>query len=140
MDRRQLIDLALLVLRVGLGAMMIGHGWGKLTGGPEKWARLGTAMETFGISFAPTFWGFCASAAETFGGLALILGLGTRFAAAALAFTMFVAWAKHVSAGDSFVSWSHSAEDGIAFLALILAGGGRYSLDQKLWPEGNELD
>ena len=134
MDRRQLVDIGLLVLRVGLGAMMIGHGWGKLTGGPEVWVKLGGAMSTFGITFAPTFWGFCAAAAEVFGGLALIVGLGTRVAAASLAFTMFVAWAMHFSKGDPFTSWSHSAEDGIAFLALILTGAGKYSLDSRLFP------
>ena len=139
MDRRQVVDIGLLVMRVGLGAMMIGHGWGKLTGGPETWVKLGGAMDTFGITFAPTFWGFCAAAAEVFGGLALIVGLGTRFAAAALAFTMFVAFAKHFAAGDGFRGWSHAAEDGIAFLALIFMGGGRYSLDAFLYGEADDV-
>lgn len=124
------LDAGLLVLRVGLGLMMMGHGWPKLLGGPEKWGKLGGAMKSVGIDFAPEFWGFCAATGEFFGGALLALGLLTRPAAGILAFTMFIAWWNHVSKGDSFVSWSHSAEDGIAFVALIAMGPGRWSIDR----------
>ena len=55
-------DHGLVLLRVGLGAMMIGHGWPKIVDGPERWERLGAAMGTFGIDFTPAFWGFMAAA------------------------------------------------------------------------------
>lgn len=125
-------DVGLLVIRVGLGLSMIGHGWGKLVGGPERWEKLGGAMSHLGVSFAPTFWGFCAASAEVFGGALLALGLAARPAAAALAFTMFVAWWMHVSKGDPFQSYSHSMEAGLVMLGLVLMGPGRYAVDPHL--------
>lgn len=126
-------DAGLLVLRVGLGGAMIAHGWPKLTGGPALWAKLGAAMEVFGIHFAPVFWGASAAIAETVGGLLLAIGLGTRPAAAALAFTMLVAAANHIADGDPFgPGWSHAFEDGVAFVALVVMGGGRYAVERKV--------
>jgi len=125
-------DVGLLVLRAGLGAMLFWHGWPKLAGGAAKWEKLGGAMSALGIDFAPTFWGLCAALAETVGGALLVVGLATRPAAAALAFTMFVAAWNHYVDGEGFIEWSHATEDGIAFVALILLGPGRYALDARL--------
>ena len=130
-------DHGLLLLRVGIGAMFLRHGWPKVTGGPEKWAKLGSAMESFGITVAPTFWGGAAAFTELVGGALLIVGLATRPAAVLLAVTMLVAWWNHVAGGDGFISWSHSAEDGIVFLALILMGAGRFSVDARLMEAGS---
>jgi len=126
-------DHGLLLLRIGLGVMMIVvHGGPKLFGGPEVWAKVGGAMALLGIDFAPTFWGFCASIAEFGGGLALIVGLAVRPASAALAFTMLVATVMHLGMGDGLKGSSHSIEIGFVFLGLILVGGGRFSLDARL--------
>ena len=38
--------------------MLIFHGYGKLTGGPEKWAKIGESLQIFGIDFYPVFLGF----------------------------------------------------------------------------------
>ena len=102
------VDAGLLFLRVGLGSMMITHGWGKLMGGPELWEKLGGAMAHLGLDFAPTFWGFAAAATETFGALFLILGVLTRVQAGLLAFTMLVAAVMHLSAGDGLGGASHA--------------------------------
>lgn len=127
-------DHGILVMRVGLGFMFVGHGWGKITGGPERWQRLGTAMETFGIDFAPTFWGFMAAFAEVFGGLALAAGLAMRPVLLALLIpTMIVAAAKHMVAGDGFKGYSHAVEVGFAFVGLFFLGAGRFSLDALLF-------
>lgn len=125
-------DVGLLIVRVGLGCMFVVHGWPKLTGGPETWTKLGGAMETFGVTFAPMAWGLAAALSEAVGGALLALGLATRPAAAAMAFTMLVAVANHVADGGAFRSWSHAAEVGVVFLALILLGPGKYSLDARL--------
>ena len=34
-------DLGLLILRVGIGAMFMFHGWPKISGGPAFWAQVG---------------------------------------------------------------------------------------------------
>ena len=121
-------DLGLLILRVGIGAMFIAHGWPKLSGGPAKWEAIGNATQALGIAFAPVFWGFMAACAETFGGLLLALGVAFRPACALLLCTMFVASARHLSQGDGFGKASHAIEAAILFLSFLLIGPGAYRL------------
>lgn len=121
--------IALLLIRVVIGISMISHGWGKVFGGVERWTGLGGAMANLGITFAPAFWGFCAAIAEFGGGILLIVGLLTRPAAAALAFTMFVAMLNHAVKGDGFGKVSHPLELLAVCLGLVLMGAGLYSLD-----------
>jgi putative oxidoreductase len=120
-----------LVLRVGVGAMMVAHGWPKVAGGPARWEKLGHATEALGVAFAPTFWGAAAAFSETVGGALLALGLATRPAAALLVATMLVASANHLAKGDGVMGASHAIELGVVFVALLLMGGGRYSLDRR---------
>ncbi|MFD1629662.1 DoxX family protein [Pseudopedobacter beijingensis] len=124
-------DFGILIIRVGLGICMVMHGLPKITGGMEKWKAIGGAMNTIGIDFAPTFWGFMASAVETFGGFLLVLGLFFRPANALLAFTMLIAALVHINKGEGFMGASHAIEIGIAFLGLIFIGPGKYSIDKK---------
>ncbi|TNE87027.1 MAG: DoxX family protein [Deltaproteobacteria bacterium] len=112
--------------------MLVAHGWGKLMGGPEKWEKLGGAMESLGITFAPTFWGFCAASAESVGAALVVVGLLTRPAAASVAFTLAIAAWMHLEGGDGLKGSSHAIETGLGFLALAIAGGGRLSVDAKL--------
>ena len=61
-------DLGLLVLRVGIGIMEAWvHGWPKLVGGPDRWKKLGAAVELVGIHFAPTFWGVFGMTVDRYG-------------------------------------------------------------------------
>lgn len=48
------LTLGLTVIRVGLGVMMMTHGYPKLMGGPAGWEGLGGVMAVLGITFAPT--------------------------------------------------------------------------------------
>lgn len=132
LENEKLKDLGLLVARVGLGLAFVKHGWPKITGGPEKWAKLGEAMSHLGVDFWPTFWGFMAAFAEFGGGILLALGLAFRPAAGMMAITMGVAAYMHHSSGDGFGGWSHAAEDGVMFVALLLIGPGRYALEVRL--------
>jgi putative oxidoreductase len=127
------IDLGLLVLRVGIGIMEAWvHGWPKLVGGPDRWKKLGAAVELVGIHFAPTFWGFCAMAAEFGGGILLVLGLFTRPAAAMILFTMCIASGRHLTKGEGMNEASHAIELGVVMGSLLFLGPGRYSLDARL--------
>lgn len=125
-------NIGILILRVGLGIMMMMHGYPKLFGGPEMWAELGTATQSLGINFAPIFFGFMASVTEFFGGLFLVFGLFFRPSLLLLFVVMLVAAASHISAGDGFTDTSHSIELAIVFVSLLIIGPGEYSLDQKL--------
>lgn len=125
-------DFGLLLLRFGIGVMFILHGWGKLTGGPERWEALGGTMSFVGVTFAPAFFGFMAAFAEVFGGLFLLLGTFWRFSCFLLLCTMIVATAYHIGKGDPFPSLSHSIEAGILFLSLIFIGPGKYNLQSLI--------
>jgi len=120
-----------LILRIGLGVMMIMHGLPKLQGGPELWAGVGKAMGNMGIHFIPAFWGFMAAATETVGGLFLLLGLFFRPSALLLAFTMIVAGLMHLSKGDGISGASHAIELFFVFFGLVFVGPGRHSVDKK---------
>lgn len=123
-------NFALLVMRVGIGAMMVLHGYPKLLDGPERWAKLGGAMENFGITYAPEFWGFMAAFAESVGGLLLVIGYMTRPAALLLFITMVVAATKHIMGGDPFSKSYHSIELAFVFFGLFILGPGKYSIDK----------
>jgi putative oxidoreductase len=126
-------DFGLLLLRLttGIGYAFV-HGWPKISGGPELWARLGTAMSNYGITFAPVFWGFMAALSEFGGGILLILGLFTRPAALFMAFTMLTAAIFHLSNLDPWNRLIYPVEMLGIFLCLIFIGAGKYSLDRIL--------
>ena len=130
-------DLGILAIRLGIGAsMLIFHGWGKITGGPEMWTKVGGGMANLGIRFIPTFWGLLAALSESLGSALLILGLFYRPAAAGLAFTMLVAVATHLNmpTGAPNAGWkgaSHALELMFVYLGLLLLGPGKYSLGPR---------
>lgn len=125
-------NIGLLILRLGLGIMMMLHGYPKLFGGPEMWIQLGAETQSLGIDFAPIFFGFMASSAEFLGGLFLALGLLFKPALGLLISVMTVAAFSHISVGDGFAEFSHSIELGIVFISLLFIGPGEISLDRKL--------
>lgn len=127
-------DLGLLILRTGIGFQLIMHGLPKITKGPEMWTKLGGAMKHLGIDFAPTFWGFMASAAEFGGGILLILGLFSRPTAFLVGFTMLVAAIVHWSEPDAtYMSAGNAVELMIVSIGYYFTGPGKYSLDSKLF-------
>lgn len=124
-------DTGLLLMRIGLGAMMVVHGYPKIMGGPEKWEKLGKAMEHLGVHSYFTAWGFAASVTESVGGLLVILGLFFRPVSLLMMFTMFVAAFDHFKSGDSLGDASHAIELFFTFLGLLFVGPGKYSVDKS---------
>lgn len=124
-------NTGLLIMRVGLGIMMIYHGYPKLLGGMEQWVAVGSSMKYLGINFTPAIWGFLAAVTETFGGFLLVIGLAFRPACLLLMFTMVVAATMHLNNGDGLMTASHAIELGIVFLGLVFIGPGKYSVDKK---------
>lgn len=124
-------NFGLLLLRIGLGFMMIMHGYPKLFGGVEKWTAVGGAMKNLGIHDFPHFWGFMAAFAETIGGLLFMLGFLFRPAAFLLLFTMIVAAVLHLSNGEGLMGASHPIEAAVVFLAMFIIGPGKYSVDRR---------
>ncbi len=126
-------DAGLLVLRLGVGlAYIILHGWPKISGGPEAWARYGEAVSYLGIDFGFTFWGFMAAFAEFGGGILIVLGLFFRPACLLLFCTMCVAVSSHLGRGDGWRGASHALKMAFVFAGVFFVGPGRYSLDAVL--------
>ena len=135
-------DTALLVLRVATGLIFIPHGVTKIfgSGGVAKFA---SSLPSYGI---PTFLGYVAAYSELVGGILLIVGLLTRIDALFLAGTMFVAafivqLPDAVRDPDAGANKVFAAIRGMelplsilaAMVALILMGGGRFSLDRLIF-------
>lgn len=137
-SHRRFNDIGLLIIRVSIGLIMtIAHGYGKLSGGPEGWERMGHQMGNFGINFLPLFWGFMAMFSEFFCSILLVLGVFFRPAAALLVATMFVAAVRHLSlppeaAGAGFKGASHALELLAVYAALFFTGPGKYNIT-ALW-------
>lgn len=125
-----------LVLRVPIGIIFAAHGAQKLFGwfGGYGLAGTGAWMDSIGLS-PGVLMAFLAGAAEFFGGLALVLGVLTRPAAAALAFAMLIAiFSVHFENG-LFMS-NNGYEFGLALLvasvSLLFSGAGKLSVDAFL--------
>ena len=123
------VDLALLILRVGIGLMFILHGYPKIIGGMEKWIGLGSyGMGSLGIHIFPAFWGFMAAFSEFAGGIMIMLGLYIRYFSILLFITMLVAISSHLAGGDGIMGASHAIESAVVFVCLFFSGPGNYSI------------
>jgi len=130
--KRQIRNVGLLLLRVGLGIMFILHGYPKVFGGPEMWSEVGSSLQSIGIDSAPMFFGFMAGIAEFFGGAFILFGLFFKPSLIILMIVMLTASATHIAAGDPFSIYSHSIELAIVFFSLLFIGPGNYNLGKKL--------
>lgn len=112
----------LLLLRVALATIFIYHGWGKLNGIEQTAGFFGK----IGIP-AAGFMAWVVALVEFLGGIAILLGVYTRFTAKLLAIVMLVALFTAHWGGP----WK-SAELPIALLgglcALVGVGGGKWQL------------
>ena len=124
-------DHGLLIFRLGFGlGFLFFHGWGKLMGGPESWAGLGSTLEMFGIGFGHTFFGFLAAFAESVGGVMIAAGLFYRPILALLAGTMLVATLRHAISGEG--TPAHAFKNMFVLLGLLPLGPGKFSLDAMM--------
>jgi putative oxidoreductase len=105
--------------------MLAFHGWGKLSNFGARWDSFGDPL---GIGGNLTL--ILAVFAEFFCSLALIFGLLTRASAIPPLIVMLVA-ASIVHADDPWNKKEFALLYAIPYVALILAGGGKYSLDAK---------
>ena len=124
-----------LALRLVVGLVMTAHGAQKLFGWFGGYGLQGTAG-FFGEQLGLTpgiYWAALAGGGEFFGGLLLILGLATRFAALTIAITMAVAIVTvHSSAFFAPAGMEFPLTLLAAALALLISGGGALSADAAL--------
>jgi putative oxidoreductase len=133
-------DLAWFVVRLTAGGMLLVHGIMKLMPAAEK--GLVATIEAFaagsmarrGIEPAVPA-AYTVFAIETIGAILIMLGLFTRFAAAAAAIQFAViTFVAHWPNGFSFArgGWEYPLFWGLIIFAIALRGGGPYSLDRTL--------
>jgi putative oxidoreductase len=105
---KRLQPLALLVMRLVLGAIMIAHGYKKVIGGFHGHQQM---ISGLGI---PAWMAYLSTATEFFGGIAIVLGVFVQVFSLAFFIEMLVAiWKVH---------WKHglTAQGGYEFpLALV---------------------
>jgi putative oxidoreductase len=123
------------LLRITLGVILIPHGCQKLFGwfGGAGFARFSQIFE--GIGYKPgAFWVAVVALTELVGGLMLVFGFFTRFAA--LAVVIFMLNAVWFTSAKGFFWTAGGMEFSLLLLVVALVfmirGGGEYSIDQKL--------
>jgi len=128
-----LTSFGLLALRLWLGlAMFFNHGLDKLANFTDHAAKF---PDPLGIGHAPSL--ALVTFAETAGATLLALGLLTRFAALTLVIDLGVAF---VMVHKTALSGQGSGELAFVYLAgyvaLLIAGGGKFSVDKALFGRG----
>jgi len=121
------LDIALLILRLGIAGLMFSHGIPKLN----------TLLDGAEIQFADPF-GFGATVslalavfAEVFCSFLLVLGLGTRLAVIPLMVTMLVALLT-VHANDPIGKQEPALHYLLVYLVLLISGAGGISFDKLI--------
>ena len=109
----RLQPLALLVMRLVLGAIMIAHGYHKVFGGFHH------HMDMVGSLGLPRWLAYFSAGTEFFGGIGIVLGLFTRFFSLAFVIEMAVAiWKVHFKSG---LMGSNGFEFPLAVAAIAFA-------------------
>jgi putative oxidoreductase len=125
------VPLSWLIVRAAVGWNLLVHGWNKFMIGPTP-----AVLKSFAdIGFTPPeFWYWTSTVNETVAGVALIVGLFTRFFAAAAAIELLIITLIYWKTGFAWTrrGYEYAMMWGLVSLAIALRGGGPYSLDRKL--------
>jgi putative oxidoreductase len=127
-------DIAYTLVRIVIGYTLFMHGWAKVNAGIGGVAGV---MAKNGLEPNQLFGG-AAMFLETVGAVCIILGLFTRFFAAALAIEMGIAFlVVHMPKGFSAAQggYEYVLLLGIVLFAIAIRGGGPYSLDRAIGKE-----
>jgi putative oxidoreductase len=123
-------DLAATILRVSMGTLFLAHAWMKIA----LFTPAGTVAFFESLGF-PGFLAYVVIAAELAGGVALILGLWTRWVALALLPILVGSIYPHWSAGFFFSNegggWEFPAFWAVALVVQALLGGGAWALSRE---------
>ena len=133
-------ELHLLIMRVGLGVVMLPHGMQKALGLFGGYGFSGT-VGFFVSQGIPAPIAALVIAGEFLGALGLIAGLGTRLAAFGIAIIMTTAALTVHLPNGFFMNWfGNQKGEGIEYfilavtlaVALLIKGAGKYSFDRVL--------
>jgi len=127
MKQNSNIDVALLLIRVAIGAVFLAHG-------ADKFSDMSSTVDFFASIHLSAFWAYLLSTVEVVGALAMLVGVLTNWAGIILAtemlfLTFLVQWTQGFAGGYEF--------DLALFLsavAISLSGSGKYAL-KFVWKE-----
>lgn len=124
-------DLAATILRISTGILFLAHAWLKLV----IFTPAGTVGFFESLGF-PGFLAYLVIAAELFGGIALLLGVATRWVSLALVPVLLGSiYAPHGAAGFFFSNegggWEFPAFWAVALVVQALLGNGAFALQRK---------
>jgi putative oxidoreductase len=124
-------SIGLLVLRLGAGGFLLcGHGWGKLVSASAKAPEFANPI---GIGPVPSFW--LVVFAEVVCSSLVMVGFLTRLSTLPiLVFLTVAGFIQH--AHDPWPRRELAFVYAVPFLALLVTGAGRFSLDAKGKPRG----
>jgi putative oxidoreductase len=128
-------DFALLLIRLILAAIFIYHGGGKLFGWFGGHGLHGTAgfFAEHGIPY-PQVAAVLSGATEFFGGLVLVLGIGTRLVAIPMAFNMAVACTTvHYGAFAAPRGMEYPLTLAVVLVVMVALGPGRFTACRCCW-------
>lgn len=116
---------ALLVMRLVLGAIMIAHGYSKVFGGFHAHQQM---VVSLGL---PAWMAYLSTGTEFFGGIAIVLGLFTRFFSLAFLIEMGIAiWKVHFKNGlKGPGGYEFPLAVATIALALMCFGGGPWGFN-----------
>jgi len=129
------IDLALLIFRCGVGAVMLAHGYNHIWGGGKI---EGTARWFGSMGMRPPLaQAWLASLTELAAGAALVLGFLTPLGGAGVVGTMAVAFVINHRGNGFFIfrpgeGWEYVMTLGLCGMVLGTVGPGGWSLDRAL--------
>jgi putative oxidoreductase len=129
------VDTAVLIARVGIGALMLTHGIPKMamlfSGGPVQFPPvLGLSA---GLSLG------LAVFAEVICSILLLAGLATRLAVIPLIITMLVALFS-IHGADPLAKQEPALHYLLVYVVLLLTGSGKYSLDYLFQKKSTSSD
>lgn len=97
-------NTGMFLIRLGLGLVFIAHGWGKL-------AHLQETIGFFATAGLPAFVAYLVSVGEFVGGIAMVLGVCTKWAGFGIAIIM---------AGAVYFTWGNGFTGGYEFPLMLL--------------------
>lgn len=125
-------ELGVLIIRMMMGVVFIGHGVLHMMGKNAGLEDLGKTLQAIGIQSAPFAWGVTMSILEVFVGGCLIIGFYMRvaiFLGLFITVPLFMT-ALQAGAGFSAIIDFYAFRD-LMLLPLLFIGSGAYSYDKS---------
>jgi putative oxidoreductase len=124
-------ETGILILRAGLGVVLLIHGILQLIKGQAHWATVALSSGVPGVHTSPVIFGCAAILCIIGGGLLLLMGLYFRLGCMLLAAVVAAALYSKVKIGVHYVELVNVAAALAVVTGLMFMGPGKHSLDER---------